>query len=431
VSPRISIRLLAVQPDERLVRLVREGHERAFEALVHRYRRPLQRYCRSLGLSESRAEDVLQLTLLSAWQALAGGAPVRELRPWLYRIAHNTAVNAARGTSERNTELVAVVSTGGGGAEEELDRRIAMRQALADVAALPPMQRQAILLSAIEGRSHDEVAGALGVNQDAVRGLLYRARASLRSAAALIPQPLISWVYGGAGAAAGSSERVAELSAAGGGGAIMVTGVLVKGAAVAVTAGALLGAAALGPLRAQHAHAGAAARAVARHATDRRSVAAAQTQSGQPASHTETPKQSGHTRLDAGASTGRAHHDEQARGEDGARSASDAASAPARGVAMLETEGHRLAAPERSKQTAQAREEGAALHREGAEGGAGSDAGRGGTPEAQQSPRASTSPLDGAGGSGASGPSPEAAAGGTPEAPPSGEKQAPPPQTEG
>src|SRR6478752_2606052 len=101
MSPRIPIRLLAAQSDQRLAALVREGHERAFEALVQRYRRPLLRYCRQLGLSDTRAEDALQQALLQAWLALARGSQVRELKPWLYRIAHNAALNAVRGASER------------------------------------------------------------------------------------------------------------------------------------------------------------------------------------------------------------------------------------------------------------------------------------------------------------------------------------------
>lgn len=59
MSPRISIRLLAAQSDQRLVALVKEGHERAFEALVQRYRRPLLRYCRrfAIGLGRRSASD--------------------------------------------------------------------------------------------------------------------------------------------------------------------------------------------------------------------------------------------------------------------------------------------------------------------------------------------------------------------------------------
>jgi RNA polymerase sigma factor (sigma-70 family) len=238
MSPRISISLLAAQPDQRLLTLARDGNERAFEALVHRYRRPLLRYCRRMRLSETRAEDVLQQAFLQAWLALSRGAEVRELRAWLYRIVHNVAVNAMRGTAESHGELTeAVQARAALAAESNLERRIAVREALGEVAELPLMQRTAIFLTAVDGQTHDEVANALGISHGALRGLLYRARATLRSAAAaLTPSPLLAWASNGTGAAAPSAERLAELAAGGGAG---FAGVLLKGAVVAVTAGAL------------------------------------------------------------------------------------------------------------------------------------------------------------------------------------------------
>jgi RNA polymerase sigma factor (sigma-70 family) len=239
MSPRISISLLGAQSDQRLLALASEGHERAFEALVQRYRRPLLRYCRRMGLSDTRSEDVLQQAFLQAWLALARGAEVRELRPWLYRIAHNAAVNAMRGPAESHGELTEAVQAGAALAgESNLERTIAVREALGEVAELPLMQRQAIFLTAVDGQSHDEVASALGISHGALRGLLYRARATLRSAAAaLTPPPLLEWAAGGSGATGPAAERLAELTA--GGGAAGFAGVLLKGAVVAVTAGAL------------------------------------------------------------------------------------------------------------------------------------------------------------------------------------------------
>jgi RNA polymerase sigma factor (sigma-70 family) len=238
MSPRISISLLAAQPDQRLLALARDGNERAFEALVHRYRRPLLRYCRRMRLSETRAEDVLQQAFLQAWLALSRGAEVRELRAWLYRIVHNVAVNAMRGTAESHGELTeAVQARAALAGESNLERRIAVREALGEVAELPQMQRAAIFLTAVDGQTHDEVADALGISHGALRGLLYRARATLRgAAAALTPTPLLAWASNGTGAAAPSAERLAELTAGGGAG---FAGVLLKGAVVAVTAGAL------------------------------------------------------------------------------------------------------------------------------------------------------------------------------------------------
>jgi RNA polymerase sigma factor (sigma-70 family) len=240
MSPRISIRLLATQSDQRLVVLAREGHERAFETLVHRYRRPLLRYARRMRLSEARAEDVLQQAFMQSWIALSGGASVNDVRSWLYRIVHNVAVNAMRGPAgEAHGELTqAVQDRAGLAAVSNLEQTLAMRDALGDVAALPRMQQQAIFLTAVDGQSHDEVAGVLGISEGALRGLLYRARSTLRSAAAaLTPPPLIAWASAGAASGGPTAERLAELSA--GGGAAGIAGLLFKGAVVAVTAGAV------------------------------------------------------------------------------------------------------------------------------------------------------------------------------------------------
>ncbi|HWG08527.1 MAG TPA: sigma-70 family RNA polymerase sigma factor [Solirubrobacteraceae bacterium] len=241
MSPRISIRLLASQSDQRLLALAREGQERAFEALVHRYRRPLLRYARRrMRLSDAQAEDVLQQALIRAWIALSRGAEVRDVRSWLYRIVHNLAVNAIRGPAESHGELTQAVQDRAGLAEaSNIERSIAARDALCDVAALPRMQRQAIFLTAVDGQSHVQVADTLGITPGALRGLLYRARSTLRSAAAaLTPQPLLELAARGGGATAPSAERVAELTA-GGAGAAGLAGALLKGGLAVVTAGAI------------------------------------------------------------------------------------------------------------------------------------------------------------------------------------------------
>lgn len=250
----LSAGLLAAQSDRRLVELARMGQERAFEALVQRYRRPLLCYGARLGLADGLAEDVLQLAFLQAWLALEHGVVVREPRAWLYRIVHNAAVNAMRGSRELDPSVidpdhVAAVGVG----ESGLERAMQVREALADVAALPHMQREAILLSAVDGRTHEEVASMLGVSEGAVRGLLYRARAALRAGAAVLtPQPLISWACGCIEGTTATGERLAELSAPAG--AAGVTGVLLKGVAAAVTAAVLVAGAAVAPLHGHGSH---------------------------------------------------------------------------------------------------------------------------------------------------------------------------------
>jgi DNA-binding CsgD family transcriptional regulator len=124
-------------------------------------------------------------------------------------------------------------------AESDFERRVAVREALGDVAALPRMQREVILMTAVDGRSNEETASALGVTHGAVRGLLYRARTTLRDAAAAIaPQPPLVWAGSWLGRLAPGGGRLAELSVPAGG--ADMGGVLVKGAALAASAAVLV-----------------------------------------------------------------------------------------------------------------------------------------------------------------------------------------------
>jgi RNA polymerase sigma factor (sigma-70 family) len=247
MSPGIPTRLLATQSDERLLALVRQGHERAFEALVNRYRKPLLGYCRRL-LPDARAEDIVQLALLKTWIAVREGAEVRDPKAWLYRVVHNTAVNAVRDAAH-DGEPLADPELGLRSRppvdETQLDRSLAMREALAEVAALPPLQREVIVRTAVAGHSHEQVASDLGITSGAVRGLLYRARVTLRTAiTALTPPQLLGWLAGRSDQGGPAPERLAELAGGGGaagvGGAAGLGGLLFKGGVVAITAGTVI-----------------------------------------------------------------------------------------------------------------------------------------------------------------------------------------------
>ncbi len=95
MRPHLSDALLAAQTDERLVALTRAGHERAFAAIVERYRRPLVGFAGRIA-PDSRAEDIVQQALTSAWAALAAGAEVAHLRGWLHQIVRHEAIRLAK-----------------------------------------------------------------------------------------------------------------------------------------------------------------------------------------------------------------------------------------------------------------------------------------------------------------------------------------------
>ena len=186
----ISAIVLGTQSDERLSALAAEGSERAFEMIVSRYRRDLVAYCSRLLRSDSRGEDVVQQALLNAWIALRDGTGVRELKPWLYRIAYNQAISSLRRSGHDFEQLSEIAD----GSDHEFDRRMEVRETLAAVAALPDLQRRAIMQTSVRGESYEAAAATLGVSEKALRGLVYRARQRVRAAVgAVAPFPLGVW----------------------------------------------------------------------------------------------------------------------------------------------------------------------------------------------------------------------------------------------
>ena len=232
--------VLSTQSDERLVDLVRAGSDPAFETIVERYRRALMRYASRL-LPPERAEDVVQQSFVKAYEAILRDGADIALRPWLYRIVHNNALNALRDRGLRHAELDESFD-GVERPDQALERAQGLRDVVVAVQALPERQRDAILLRELEGRSYEEIAVALGVTDGAVRQLLNRARHTLRAAAAAVmPAPLLTRVAE-ADATEPVAARVAELVGVSAGGAIVA-----KAAATVLVTGAVVGGAAVVP----------------------------------------------------------------------------------------------------------------------------------------------------------------------------------------
>src|SRR4051794_39750667 len=233
--------LLRSQTDARLVDLTRDGNERAFEAIVHRYHRPLLRYCSRL-LPAARAEDAVQQAFLSAHRSIHAGDAELNLRPWLYRIAHNASLNQLRQSGfdhEQVSEEIDGVET----PPQAFERGERLRKVVAAVRDLPERQRDAIVIQAMEGRSYQEIAEELGVSDGAVRQLLNRARNTLREAAAAITPTGLLTRIASSGGEASVADRVAQVVAGSGGSAL-----LAKAGATLVVTGAVAGGAATGTL---------------------------------------------------------------------------------------------------------------------------------------------------------------------------------------
>ena len=227
--------LLRMQSDERLVALVRDGHDPAFSAVVDRYRAELLRYATKL-VGESRAEDIVQQALLSAHMAMTSSDEEIRLRPWLYRIAHNAAVNVLR-SSRQEAALDDRLAAAGQGLADALQTRERLHEALVAISRLPEPQRDALTLRALDGRSHQEIADVLGVSPGAARQHVHRARTTVRAAvSAITPYGLIArFAIGDVGDPASAGLTGAGLgvgaTAAKIGAGVLAAGALATGAA--------------------------------------------------------------------------------------------------------------------------------------------------------------------------------------------------------
>jgi len=204
-----------------------------------------------LVTSEARGEDAVQQALLQAWLALQRDVEVRDVKSWLYRIVRNTALNMQRGAAGQEfAQLPQQARSSQPGPEAW----ITISTVLSDLAALPALQRQVLLRTSLEGETHDEIAAALGLSTGAVRGLIYRARTSLRAASsAMIPAPVLHWVLGRGAPGLCVQDQIAQwvtsgqgMSAASSGGAVLA------GVSVLLAGGAALPGA--GPYASHHAH---------------------------------------------------------------------------------------------------------------------------------------------------------------------------------
>jgi RNA polymerase sigma factor (sigma-70 family) len=167
------------QSDERLTRRACGGDERAFAAIFRRYHQPLYRFCMAIVANPEDAQDALQNTMVKVMRALPVEERTIELRPWLYRIAHNEAIDLLRRRRETRQLDVEQAAPGFGVAEDAATRE-RLRRLLADLGELPERQREVLVMRELGGLGFGEIGAALDASDAVARQTLYEARQSLR-----------------------------------------------------------------------------------------------------------------------------------------------------------------------------------------------------------------------------------------------------------
>jgi RNA polymerase sigma-70 factor, ECF subfamily len=161
----------------------------AFEALVQAIRPELHQYCTRMIGSAIDAEDVVQEALTKAYASLPT-TPVANLRGWLFRIAHNKALDHLRRVNRQQEQWQEMAALDEQAPLAEPDRPLEEKElvavALSVFLKLAPKQRSCVILKDVLGYSLAEISELLNITVPDIKSNLHRGRARLRTLAGAV-----------------------------------------------------------------------------------------------------------------------------------------------------------------------------------------------------------------------------------------------------
>jgi len=181
--------------DQEVVARAREGRETAFRELIGRYQRPVFSLIYRLVRDREKSEDLAQETFIKVLNALHRYDPSYKFSSWIFKIAHNTALDHLRkkapetlsidGSPHATTAAEIEASTVTVAGNEESPEEYATNRELGGileeaVAKLRPEYRTAIVLCHVEGYAYEEIAEIMNVPLGTVKTYIHRARRELQ-----------------------------------------------------------------------------------------------------------------------------------------------------------------------------------------------------------------------------------------------------------
>jgi RNA polymerase sigma-70 factor (ECF subfamily) len=166
----------------------RRAEDEALARLVAEHGDAVWRLARSVVRDSSLADDVVQETMVKAWRAMSdpegpqfdgGTVP----RPWLMKVARNTAISLLRTRRDDPVEpddLVEVAAPGSGTGVVATDR-VAMEHMWDALAGLDETSRSVVVMRELSGMSYEEIADVLDIPLPTVKTRLFRARRVLQT----------------------------------------------------------------------------------------------------------------------------------------------------------------------------------------------------------------------------------------------------------
>jgi RNA polymerase sigma-70 factor (ECF subfamily) len=165
--------------DEELIEQYKNGDEIALPMLITRYFDMIYRYAYRFVNNTAAAEDIVQETFIKVWKYNSSHAKGAMVKPWLFRIAHNTAIDYIRKKKLVNfselqmEEEVEFPDTNTDILEESIARE-AREKLTATLETLPARYREILVLRAEEQLTFEEIGEVLGKPVNTVKSLYRR-----------------------------------------------------------------------------------------------------------------------------------------------------------------------------------------------------------------------------------------------------------------
>jgi len=189
MSAVISLTKLGAQADCELVRSALAGRETSFEELVRRYQRPLAAYVYRMVGDYDAALDLTQEVFIKVHNSLERYRSEFKFSTWIYKIAHNAAIDHLRRHAVRDQALTTgidserrevLIESRRLTPEQESERKERRSEIEAVVQLLPATYRELIVLRHAQDLSYDEIAEVTGLPLGTVKNRLFRAREAMR-----------------------------------------------------------------------------------------------------------------------------------------------------------------------------------------------------------------------------------------------------------
>ena len=173
--------------DNQLAEIIRTKNEELFAEIINRYQQKLFYYVNRLINHPDEAEDIVQDVFIKVYKNLNGYDSRLKFSSWIYRIAHNEAVNWLRKNTRYQKESIdqsdylAATLTDGKDFTEALDLRTELGKANQAIDKLPKKYKEVMILKFVEEKSYEEISDILKKPINTIGVLINRGRKMLKS----------------------------------------------------------------------------------------------------------------------------------------------------------------------------------------------------------------------------------------------------------